>query len=164
MRWLRHLLHAYGARRHFPPSLLDKIQQAIVASEQDHLGEICVVIESALRLTDIVRGQGARGRADDVFAHSRIWDTAGNNGVLIYVLLADHAIEIVADRGIAARVDASEWTDICARMQRQFARGEYERGTIEGIDAIGALLTRHFPVAGRDNPDELPDRPIVSRT
>ncbi|MGA8277214.1 MAG: TPM domain-containing protein [Rhodanobacteraceae bacterium] len=162
MRWFRHLLHAYGARRRFPPALLDTIQQAIVASEQDHLGEICVVIESALRLTDIVRGLSARERANDVFAHSRIWDTANNNGVLIYVLLADRAIEIVADRGIATRVDAGEWADICARMQTYFARGEYERGTVAGIDAVGALLTRHFPVHGHDNPDELPDRPLIS--
>ncbi len=162
MRWLRHLVHAHDARRHFPPAVLDAIQRAIVASERNHLGEICVVIEGALRVVELMRNRSPRERAHEVFAHSRIWNTAANTGVLVYVLLADRSIEIIADRGIGAKVEAREWAAICDAMQKHFAGGEYERGAIAGIEAIGALLARHFPADGRDNPDELPDRPVVS--
>jgi uncharacterized membrane protein len=96
-----------------------------------------------------------------VFAQLRVWDTECNSGVLFYVLMAEHRIEIVADRGIAAKVAANEWNDICVCMQERFARGQWRDGSLEGIAAANALLARHFPGDGQVNPDELPDRPVL---
>lgn len=161
MRILRHLFDFGSARRHFPPATLDAIQHAIHASEHTHLGEIVVAVEGALSPREVLRGRATRDRAHEVFAQLRVWDTAHDTGVLVYVLLAERTIEIVADRGIAAKVAESEWSDVCVLMQRHFAAGEYERGAIAGVEAITAILARHFPAAGRDNPDELPDRPVL---
>ena len=162
MRWLRHLFDLAGAKRRFPPTTLDAIQQAIAASEHRHEGEIVFAVEGSLDFGEVLRGVGARARADEVFAHLRVWNTERNTGVLVYVLLADHAIEIVADRAVARVVDAAEWTPICASMQQHFRAGEYERGAIAGVAAVGELLARHFPLdgAGRGR-DELPDRPVL---
>lgn len=112
------------------------------------------------------RGTTGRARAIEVFATLGVWDTEHNNGVLIYVLLADHDIEIVADRGIASRVDAAAWTAIAGAMESAFRAGEFERGALDGIARIGALLAEHFPPGSRpfpagDNPDELGNRPTV---
>ncbi|HET6546117.1 MAG TPA: TPM domain-containing protein [Rhodanobacteraceae bacterium] len=160
-RALRHLFSGSTARRAFPRATLDAIQHAVAASEHTHLGEICFAVESALPSAAALRGVSARERAHAVFSRLRVWNTAHNSGVLVYVLMADQAIEIVADRGIAARVDAHEWTGICATMRKHFAAGDYHGGTLAGIAAIGTLLARHFPADGRDNPDELPDRPVL---
>ena len=161
MRWLRHLSDISLAKRYFPSSTLDAIQHAIAASEQNHLGEICFAVEGSLPFAEVLRSRSARHRAHQVFAHLRVWNTQHNTGVLVYILLADHAIEIVADRGIAAKVAEDEWKPICALMQQHFSVGDYEKGAVAGVDAIGALLTRHFPANGRRNPDELPDRPVL---
>lgn len=162
MRWLRHLFDLSSAKRRFPAATLDAIQHAIAASEHRHHGEIVFAVEGNLAFGDILRGMTARTRAEEVFAHLRVWNTERNTGVLVYLLLADHAIEIVADRGAAREIDASEWAPICASMQQLFRAGEYERGAIAGVDAVGALLARHFPTDGsRRNPDELPDRPVL---
>lgn len=161
MRVLRHLFDFSSAKRHFPPATLDAIQHAIAASEHRHLGEIVFAVEGSLPFTDILRGHSARARAEEVFAHLRVWDTEANTGVLAYILLADHAIEIVADRGVAAKVDLAEWPSICALMERDFRTGEYQRGAIAGVEAIGELLARHFPANGGRNPAELPDRPVL---
>src|SRR5690606_30956763 len=104
--------------------------------------------------------RGARDRAHEIFARLRVWNTEHNTGVLVYLLLADHAIEIVADRGVAAHVAEAEWLPICERLRERFRRGEYEQGAIAGVEAVGELLARHFPADGRDNPAELPDRPV----
>jgi uncharacterized membrane protein len=96
-----------------------------------------------------------------VFARLRVWNTELNSGVLVYILLADHAIEIVADRGVSKKIDASEWPVICAQMQQHFIRADYERGAMAGVEAIGELLARHFPANGARNDDELPDRPVL---
>ncbi|MEO6922633.1 MAG: TPM domain-containing protein, partial [Bryocella sp.] len=109
----------------------------------------------------VLRSHRARTRAEEVFARLRVWNTEHNSGVLVYILLADHAIEIVADRGIAAKVAQGEWQPVCALMQQHFARGEYEVGAIAGVAAIGKLLALHFPANGLRNPDELPDRPVL---
>jgi uncharacterized membrane protein len=161
MRWHRHVFDIALAKRHFPASTLDAIQHAIAASEQNHLGEICFAVEGSLPFADVLRSRSARERAHAVFAHLRVWNTEHNSGVLVYILLADHAIEIVADRGIAAKVDEAQWLPICALMQQHFSAGNYQAGAIAGVEAISELLVRHFPANGERNPDELPDRPVL---
>lgn len=160
MRWLKHLLGRMNARRFFPPATLDAIQHAIAASEHRHLGEICFAVEGGAPLAAVFAGQRPRDRAHAAFARLRVWDTEANTGVLVYLLIADHAIEIVADRGIAAKVGEAEWSAICALMQRDFVAGDYEKGALAGVAAITEILARHFPADGRRNPDELPDRPV----
>jgi uncharacterized membrane protein len=160
MRAFRHLFAS--SKRHFPPATLDAIQHAIARSEHRHHGEIVFATEGSLPLARVLRGTSARARAHEVFANLRVWNTEHNTGVLLYLLLADHAIEIVADRGVAAVIAESEWAPICALMQERFRRGEYEQGAIDGVAAVGELLARHFPANGeRGNPDELPDRPVL---
>lgn len=164
-RMRRMLINLFGGwfqlHRRFPAALLDEMAAAIEAGERGHFGEVRFAIESRLAPLAVLDGLDAPARARQVFAQLRVWDTECNNGVLIYVLMAEHRIEIVADRGIAAKVAASEWNDICARMQERFARGQWRDGSLEGIAAANALLARHFPGDGRANPDELPDRPVL---
>ena len=152
---LAHLL----VRRHFPASVLDAIQKAIAGGERQHQGQVCFAIEGTLPWRDLARTP--RERAQEVFAHLRVWDTEHNSGVLIYVLLAGRAIEIVADRGIAARVAQGEWQTLCDRMRDRFAGGDYERGAVEGVYAVSAILARHFPADGSAKANELPDRPVL---
>jgi len=161
MRTLRHLFAEGSARRRFPARILDAIQHAVADGEKRHAGQVMFAVEGALPLRDLARGRSARARAREVFAHLRVWDTRHNCGVLIYVLLADHAIEILADRGIAAKVDESGWKSIAAQMQARFAAGEFERGAIDGVSAVGELLAKHFPADGTSRGNELPDRPVV---
>jgi uncharacterized membrane protein len=155
------LLAHWSARRHFPAGVLDAIQKTIAAGEQTHQGQVCFAAEGALPLRELARGRTPRARAQEVFANLRVWDTEHNSGVLIYVLLADHAIEIVADRGIAARVAQDEWQALCDRMRDRFAGGDYERGAVEGVSAVSAILARHFPADGSAQFNELSDRPVL---
>lgn len=163
-RWQRLLTHLRSlplhARRHFPTSTRERIQTAIAASEQQHRGEIRFVVEHGLDLLDVWRGLSARDRAEDWFADLRIWDTADNTGVLIYVLLAEKNIEILADRGIHAQVPATFWNDVCDALRLDFQAGRYEAGVLAAIDRITRALAEHFPAQGH-NPDELPDAPVV---
>ena len=161
MRWLNHLLAFGAARRRFPSATLDAIRQAIAASEGSHLGEIVFAVEGRLPLAALWCGVTPRQRAQAVFSDLRVWDTAHNSGVLIYLLLADQAIEIVADRGIAARVDEAQWRDVCALMRGPFARGEAQAGALAGIAAVTEILRRHLPAEELTNPDERPDRPVL---
>ena len=161
LRGLRHVLAEGSARRQFPPRVLDAIRNAIVDGEKRHAGQVMFAVEGALPVSDLLRRRTPRQRAHEVFAHLRVWDTHHNAGVLIYVLLADHAIEILADRGIAAKVDASEWNSVCTQMQQRFAAGEFERGAVEGVNAVNEILAKHFPAAGTPPANELPDRTIV---
>jgi uncharacterized membrane protein len=155
-----HLVAEFTMRRHFPAHLLDKLQQAIADSEMRHDGQVCFAIEGAQNLRAWWRGTTPRQRAEEVFAHLRVWDTQDNNGALIYVLLAERAIEIVADRGITAKVPPSDWTSICERMQQRYAAREFERGSLDGIAAVTELLAAHFPPEpGKRN--ELADRPVL---
>ncbi|TCZ83832.1 TPM domain-containing protein [Lysobacter sp. N42] len=159
MRWLRHLFAPSSART-FPPAALERIARAIAASEARHTGEICFAVEAALPLSAVLVGQRARDRAGEVFARLRVWDTEGNNGVLVYLLLADHAIEIVADRGLAGRVADEDWAAICAGLSAALRAGDAEAGVLRAVDAISALLERHFPrPEGYVDSNELPDRP-----
>ena len=160
-RMLRHLLTGPGrARRSFPPEVLAEIERTIVAMEKRHAGELCLAIESALPLAEVRTGTTPRERALHVFSMLRVWDTAANNGVLVYVLLADGAIELVADRAVAARIPQPEWDGICRRIETEFAVGRYREGAIAAIEAVGAQLARHFP-AQRGESDELPNQPIL---
>jgi uncharacterized membrane protein len=156
----RHLVSENAARRRFPDAALDAIQKAIAGGEARHLGQVCFAIEGALPLRQLLHGRSARERAQEVFAHLRVWDTQHNSGVLIYVLIADHAIEIIADRGIAARVAESEWSAICTQMRERFVAGEFVAGALTGVAAVSDLLALHFPANGERVANELPDRPV----
>ncbi|WP_324778711.1 TPM domain-containing protein [Thiobacillus sedimenti] len=160
-RVFRHLFRPPWAwRRAFPRATLDAIEAAIRASEKHHGGEIRFAIENSLPLSLALRGMSGRERAIHMFSSLRVWDTAHNSGVLVYLLLADRDIEIVADRGIAARVEASAWEGVARAMEAHFRRGEFAHGALEGIGQISALLAAHFPPSGH-NVDELPDRPVI---
>ncbi len=162
-RLLKHLFMPSWAWRHaFPRTTLDAIEAAIRASEKRHGGEIRFAIENSLAPMQAWRGITGRQRAVEVFAHLRVWDTAHNSGVLIYLLLADRDIEIVADRGIAARVEQAAWNAVAQAMEAEFRRGEFERGALAGIAQVTELLAQHFPPPD-DNPDELANRPVILR-
>jgi uncharacterized membrane protein len=158
-RFLRHaLMHPVKAARAFPATTLDAIQREVAAQEKAHRGEICVVIEAELTSSQLWHDVDSRRRARELFASRGVWNTEENNGVLVYVLLAEKRVEIVADRGITARVDANEWQAICREMERFFAEGRYEEGGIAGVRGVAQLLEKEFPGhAARRN--ELPDRP-----
>jgi len=157
----RHLLeYRWRQRRIFTKAVLARIEAAIRAGEAIHSGEIRFVVEGALDGAPLFRNQPARGRALDIFSQLRIWDTEQNNGVLIYLLLADRDIEIVADRGIDAKVGHAGWEKICAEMEREFRAGDFERGVIRGIEAVSRLMAQHFP-AQSGGRNELPDAPVV---
>ncbi len=146
--------------RAFSGDTLSAIGKAIKASEATHHGEIRFVVEGALDIEPLFRGQAARERAIDVFSQLRIWDTERNNGVLIYLLLADRDVEIVADRGIDAKVGPEEWERICRAMEAAFRNGDFRGGVIGGIREVTRHLAAHFPAAGDDR-NELPDKPVV---
>lgn len=156
-RFVRHL---FSSPRAFPKKALAAIEQAIARGETAHRGQIRFAAEGALDSQALFAGQSARERAIEVFSLLRVWDTEENNGVLIYLLLADRDVEIVADRGINARVTPAEWEGICRGVERALAHGAYEQAIVEGIKEISLLLARHFPPrpGGRN---ELPDRPMM---
>ena len=157
----RHLLqHRWRLRRDFPPKVLAAIEQAIKAGEATHSGQVRFAVEGALDGAPLFRDLSARERALDIFSHLRIWDTVHNNGVLIYLLLADRNVEIIADRGIDAKVGAAGWEKICTEMEADFRAGKFESGVIRGIEAVSRQLAAHFPGHG-GGPNELPDAPVV---
>ena len=157
----RHLLeHRWRLRRKFPSNVLAKIELSIKAGEAAHAGQVRFVVEGALDGAPLLRGQSARERALDIFSQLRIWDTAHNNGVLIYLLLADRDVEVVADRGIDAKVGVAGWEKICAAMELDFRAGHFERGVIKGIEAVSREMAVHFPRSG-GGVNELPDPPVV---
>lgn len=156
-RIAQHLsLTNWQCRRAFPQQTLDAIENAIKASENMHSGEIRFVVEGALDCKLLFTAQSARERAIDVFSQLRIWDTEHNNGLLIYVLLAEHAVEIIADRGINAKVELASWEKICHIMEASFKQHEYENGVLMGIEAITQYLIQFFPASTR-NQNELPN-------
>lgn len=159
MRALRHLL-APSSARSFPPEMLERIAAAIAASEARHTGEIAFAVEAALPLRLALVDHRPRDRALDVFTRLRVWDTDANNGVLVYMLLADRAIEIVADRGFNGRVDDAGWAGICRDLEAAMRGGDTEAGVLRAIEAISSLLEQHFPrPQGYVDANELPDRP-----
>ena len=160
-RIMRHLSTGRAAvRRAFPPRTLDAIERAIREIEARHGGQVCFAVEDALDLAPLLAGQTARERAIDVFSQLRVWDTEHNNGVLIYLLLADRDVEIVADRGIDARVGKQAWEAICQQMEAAFRAGKFEEGVLAGVRSVGSHFMQHYPHAG-EKLNELPDRPVL---
>ncbi len=162
-RIARHLLMTDSAvNRAFPPHVLSTIENAIKASESVHRGQVRFAIEGSLDGAPLFEGQSARERAIEVFSRLRVWDTEHNNGLLIYLLLADRAVEIVADRGIHQRVGSHEWDSICREMEAAFRLSDFEGGVLGGVRDVTQHLARHFPSDGRLE-NELPDQPAVLR-
>ena len=154
------LLTHWQVNRAFPRHTLIAIEQAIKASESAHVGEIRFAVEGALHGAALFRGQPATARALEVFSSLRVWDTEHNNGLLIYLLLADRAVEIVADRAIHSKVSSREWENICRRMETAFKQANYQGGVVSGIQAVAQHLMKHFPASGAGR-NELPDKPVV---
>jgi uncharacterized membrane protein len=160
-RILKHLaMTQWQVNRAFSRQNLIAIEQAIKASEVAHAGEIRFVVEGALDGEPLFKGQSARERAIDVFSQLRIWDTDCNNGVLIYLLLADRDVEIVADRGIHSKVGSREWESMCQTMETAFKQARYEGGVVTGIQTVTQHLAKYFPASGTGQ-NELPDKPVV---
>ncbi|MGH8175131.1 MAG: TPM domain-containing protein [Steroidobacter sp.] len=159
VRVLRHLFATgWALRRVFDAETLKAIEQTIADAERTHGGEIRFAVEANLSGAELLLGLTPRERALQAFAQMSVWDTEANNGVLIYLLWADHDVEIVADRGFNDRVSAEQWTEVCHRMESLFRQGDTRRAVVEGIRATGALIAQHYPATDRN---ELPDRPVV---
>jgi len=160
-RTLRHLLSTRTeAERVFPPATLAAIAEAITAGERTHRGEVRLIVEKALPLSDAWSGTSNRQRAIALFADYGIWDTDDHCGVLIYVNLAEHKVDIVADRGIDRRIEASTWQAVCDTLTQGFGRGDFHGATLAAIGHVNALLRQHFPTDG-DQRNELPDQPVM---
>ena len=161
-RLLRHRWADGRLRRVLTPEVLQRLGQRVAASERRHTGQIRICAEGGLPLSYLWRGASARERAITQFGKLRVWDTEHNNGVLIYLLLAEHAIEIVADRGLARRVPAADWHALAARLGQALRQGRYEDGLTDALAEVSALLVAHFPASG-DAPggNELPDAPVL---
>ena len=147
------------AARALDIAALQRLEARVAASEKRHSGEIRLCVEAGLPLSYLWRNATARERAVTMFGKLRVWDTEDNNGVLIYLLLADHAIEIVADRGVTRRVPQAQWDGLVQGMRNAFVAGRFEAGLAQAIDAVDGLLAQHFALApGQANPNELPNR------
>jgi len=158
-RMLRHFwMTRWYVNSVFPASVLHAIEQAVRQAEFTHGGEIRFAVEGELTTRELLNDLPPRERALQVFGQLRVWDTANNNGVLIYVLLADHDVEIVADRGYVGRVSNEEWATVCRRMEEAFKQRDFERGAVQGVAEVSRLVARHFPAIDRN---ELPDSPVL---
>ena len=161
VRTMKHLfMPPWRVAMLFPAPTRIVIAKAIQDCEAQHGGEIRFAVEGALHLRALWHEQTARERALEVFSQLRIWDTADNNGVLIYLLLADRDVEIVADRGIVAHVGGEDWEQICREMESAFRTPRYEEGVIAGVRAVSAKLAQHFP-PGEQRQNQLPDMPVL---
>lgn len=160
-RTIKHLFYpGWWLRRDFPAKALAQIESAIKASELKHSGEIRFAIESSLPLKALWRDESNKERAIEIFSLLKVWDTEDNNGVLIYLLLADKKVEITADRNINKLVGHEEWQRVCNLMQESFRLNCFGDGSEKGIKEIGALLEKHFPLKNNDK-NELPNKPII---
>lgn len=170
---MRHLwLDKDDAQKAVPPALLAQLARRVAASESRHSGEVRICVEAALPLSYVWRLSASqsmaalvRQRAVMMFAKLRVWDTDHNNGVLIYVLLGEHAIEIVADRGLARRIPDPHWQSLVARMGEQFRRGLFEEGLTEALAEVSSLLMAHFPddaTPQAAQANALPDEPYLN--
>ncbi len=169
IRFFRHLVSGtWQVHGHFSDSALRNIEQAIKASEAMHEGEIRFVVEAGLHPIEILYKKTPKKRALELFGRFNVWDTERNTGVLIYLLLADRDVEIVADRGIHQHVGSEAWEVICHAMELKFRHAEFEAGVLQGIADIGACLQKHYPTntsasqpAKRNKKNEIPDSPII---
>ena len=160
-RWLKHLCSGHWqVRRAFPAAALQAIEAAIREAEAAHHGQIRFAVEAGLDVGPLLENQTAHERAIEVFSRLRVWDTEDNNGVLIYLLLADHDVEIIADRGVHAHVGQEGWEHICRAMEAEFRAGRFEAGVLAGIRAVSAHLRTHYPRQGA-GANELPDQPVL---
>ncbi len=159
-RAFRHLF-ATDARNRFPAESMDRIAAAIAEGERLHQGEICFAVESSLPLHQILHEVPARARAEVAFAQLRVWDTAANTGVLVYLLLADHCIEIVADRGLRDRISEAKWRGVCLLLQERLRSGDHADAVVAAVQEVSRLLSEHLPQApGLLGESELPDHPV----
>lgn len=163
LRLLRHRwFDEHDTARALDAAALARLESQVAGSERRHSGEIRLCVEAGLPLSYLWRGASARERAVALFGKLGVWDTEHNNGVLIYLLLAERAIEIVADRGLARRVPPAHWEEVLAGMRAAFRAGRFEQGLRDAVQAVDAVLVQHFPLAaGAANPNELPDAPDV---
>ena len=160
-RLFRHIFTSSRlTQRFFNDAALKRIEQAIAKSEETHSGQIRFIVETALAPLALYQGQSAQERALEVFSLFRVWDTADNNGVLIYLLMADHDFEIIADRNIHQKVGQAFWGSVCQQMETHLKKGQFEEGVLLGIELIHQALREHFP-AQTITPNELPDQPII---
>jgi uncharacterized membrane protein len=162
-RFVQHLwFEVRGLGGVFKDPALRRIENAVAASEGKHGAEIRVAIEASMPMRVLWSGASARARATDAFARHRVWDTAANNGVLIYICIADRAVEIVADRGVSEQLPKAYWQHVCAEMVSGFAKGEFEKATLSAIAQLESEMVRLYPlVAGIGNPNELPNKPLI---
>ena len=160
--WRHRWTDESAVRRVLPPEVLDQLTRRVAASERRHSGEVRLCVEAGLPVSYLWRGAPARERAVMLFGKLRVWDTEHNNGVLIYLLLAEHAIEIVADRGIDRHVSAAQWAAMTQRMGAAFREGRFEDGLTRALEEVSALLVAHFPLSeGELDRNELPDAPVL---
>ena len=161
-RIFKHLLHLpWLVHTKFPPQTLTKIEACIQESESLHNAEIRFAVESSLGFFDLLQDISCFDRGVDVFSELRIWDTENNNGVLIFLLLADRKVEIIADRGFNDQIKKDEWTGICQIMEKSFGQKDFEAGVIEGINHITQILIKHYPVNKKGKADELSNKPVI---
>lgn len=161
-RVFKHLVYPpWLVRNKFSPESLIKIEQNIADSEALHSAEIRFAVESSMGFFDLLQDTPCFQRGVDVFSELRIWDTAENNGVLVYLLLADRKVEIVADRGFNEKVSKAEWQHICQLMEKSFAKKQFEAGVIKGIDEITQKVVKFYAIKNQSNPDELPNKPVI---
>ncbi|MGT0249107.1 TPM domain-containing protein [Burkholderia pyrrocinia] len=160
-RLFRHLFTTHWrVNSAFSRRELIAIEEAVRTSHRAHVGQVRFAVEGALHIRALLKGTSARDRAIEVFSDLRVWDTEHNNGILIYLLLADRDVEIVADRGIHAKVDGREWEAICQAMEAHFRQGDYRSGVLRGIEQVTELLQKHFPLHG-PRLDDLSSSPVV---
>lgn len=160
-RWFSHLTTThFRLRRCFPAELLAAIDAAITASEQMHMAEIRFFIETALPIGHLWRGVSCRQRAGEIFRAAGMGETRAHNGILVYILLGDREIEIIADRGFSDRVPEPVWAEVCSAMVSAFRSGEYGPGCLQAIRRLSELAAAHFPPVA-DNRNELPNRPVL---
>ncbi len=167
-RWRRLMRHRWNedaALALLPAKVLAAFEASVQRSEHFHSGEIRLVVEGGLPWSYLWRRASPRERAVALFGKLGVWDTAQNNGVLIYLLMADRAIEIVADRGLSERVDPLEWCAIVDALSPALRAGRFAEGLAQAVEAVDALLQAHYPIDPRDdpagNPNELPNRPLL---
>ena len=161
-RLFKHLLHfPWWVHKKFSPITLNKIEEAIKQSETQHHAEIRFAVESSLSFIELLQNNPCFDRGVEVFSELKIWDTEHNNGVLIYLLLADRKVEIIADRGLNKKITSEEWQSVCESMEHLFKQDEFETGVLLGIDEISKLLTQHYPAENKDKLDELSNKPVI---
>jgi len=160
-RILRHLTRTrFSGRKGFPCDALRAIQQTIEFGEAEHRAEMRLIVEAALPFSDTLSGMSARDRAHELFSQYRIWDTEENSGILIYINLADHQVEIIADRGVARLISREQWQTVCAMMTAGFGEGTYQHGVINGLQYLNDLLQKYLP-ENQPQPDQLPNQPLI---